>query len=161
MKKTVLVFILLLAAKLALCQEPVYELGYMYHGSDMLDAGDGGMSPLKVNINKISYNFLTRKYSISGKIDYIFSAPTDTIPDGIFAIFLGSIEVVPCSLGTTWTLSSTTGKIVATKSIQTFNNGCFKFKLPKNYNKKIIFTAFAAQVVELSLDSIIHLSKSK
>jgi len=161
MKKIVLMFILLLAVNSTFCQEPVYELGYMYHGSDMLDAGDGGMSPLKVNINKISYNFFTRKYTISGKIDYIYSAPEDTIPDGIFAIFLGTIETVPCSLGTTWTLSSTTGKIVATKTIQTFNNGYFKFKLPKNYNKKIIFTAFAAQVVELSLDNIINMSKKK
>lgn len=155
MKYILFVLLLLFPISQTLCQDKVFVLPYTWHGPPELDIADGGCSVTEVHFTSVKKNFFTRKYTIEG---FLFEARDKSyIPDACWIIFLGEIKTVPCSLGTTWTLSKETGKIFASDTIRTFNNGHFKFKLPKGYKNKIIFTGWPSTVVELTLDSIVTL----
>jgi hypothetical protein len=152
-KIVIAVFIaILLSLSSAFSQDQVYELGYMYTGSDTLDYTCGGTERIAITISKITYDNKNKNILFTGKMtDLNEYLPIDS---SFGKIFLGKIENV---IANTWIGNIETGILKIQKQFKPNEKGEFSITVPVDTKSKFIFTGFGCNVKEYSIKDLINL----
>lgn len=135
-------------------QERVYELGYLYQGSDTLDVEDGGCTKTRVIFQSIQSDSIANSYIIKGQI---IDEVTGEEFDGSWGrIFLGTIDTINAK---TWLGYTETGLLIKDKEFTMNDRGAFRLELPQNEKNNLIFTGIGCTVEVFTIAEIKRILK--
>ncbi|MCF8242784.1 MAG: hypothetical protein K9J16_15505 [Melioribacteraceae bacterium] len=132
-------------------QDNVYQLGFLYMGSDTLDAEDGGCTKTEVVFDKLVGLPSTDSIIITGQVRDLHTS--EPFNNSWGRIFLGSIDTV---LANTWLGYGKTGKLVRKKEFKLSDNGEYRIIIPKDEKDFLIFTGIGCNVKYYSVNEIIN-----
>lgn len=148
-KNKAILFLIFFICAVSLGQGRVYELGYLYTGSDTLDVEDGSCTKTKVLFNNLLSDSLSNKLLIEGQI--IDAISGEVFSDSWGKIFLGRIDSLKAN---TWLGYIDTGLLIRKKEFHINDLGFFKIEIPIECTEKLIFTGIGCNVITYSIDEI-------
>jgi hypothetical protein len=144
--------IILCFVSLSFSQENVYHLGFLYLGSDTLDAEDGGCTKTEVIFDSLLIDSLSNSFTIVGKVrDEQTGEPFN---NSWGRIFLGRIDTVKAN---TWLGFMPTGRIIRKSEFKMDDLGNYKIEVFLNEKDLLIFTGVGCNVKYYSVNGIIDL----
>jgi hypothetical protein len=125
------------------------SIPYMYIGNDTLDYSCGGTMYIKVELTSLHLNDADKMYILKGNLSTTYGESLEDFG----AVTIGKIEEITAN---TWLGVTTTGLLRRDTEIFTTEKGKFTIKVPLDYDKFVIFTAYGgATVIDIPFTKIL------